>query len=217
MVTEFQDKIRAAVYIDGFNLYHPIKEIGDEYLKWNDLWRLSENLCAPQKLSLQKVAFCTAVPAHYPDSRDRHNLYNAALIAKGVKVIKGHHVFEESAGKYREKQSDINVCLELLFDGLDDIYDVAYLISADSDQAATAKRFVETFGKSKSLISVAPPNKKVPQKMRPYIAAGFALTRQDIENVVMEPFVKSQTGALIRMPKEYETPEGWVHPDKRRK
>lgn len=154
---------RAAVYFDGFNLYHPIHEMGEPFLKWLDLWRLSEMMCKPHALTLQKVVFCTAVPQHLPDKRDRHNSYNNALIAKGVTVVKGHHVFDPTAQKYSEKQSDIHVALSVILDGIDEVYDWAFLVSADSDQAATAKHFSERLP-HKKLVSVAPPNKEVPQE-----------------------------------------------------
>jgi hypothetical protein len=120
-----QKKPRAAVYIDGFNLYHPIKDSGLNHLKWACLWKLGEMLCAPDGYELAKVVFCTAVPKHLPDSMARHQTFNAAQIARGVLVIKGHHVPE--AGGYSEKQSDINVALSVILDGIDDVYDAAYL------------------------------------------------------------------------------------------
>lgn len=206
---------RAGVYIDGFNLYHPIKAMKEDFLKWNDLWMLSQNLAAKGGFQLVKVVFCTAVPAHLPHSRDRHNTYNRVLEQKGVRVIKGHHVKDNDTGKYSEKKSDINVALELLTDGIDGVYDAAYLISADSDQAATARYFRERFGSSKSLFSVAPPNKKPPQKMLPYVDGAFSLAKHDIECVIMTQFETGTSGNPIRRPKEYDPPQWWVHPNKR--
>jgi hypothetical protein len=75
----------AAVYIDGFNLYHPIHEFGEPFLKWINLWRLSELMCERHDTRLVKVVFCTAVQDD-EGKRDRHNTYNAALRAMGVTV-----------------------------------------------------------------------------------------------------------------------------------
>lgn len=208
---------RAAVYIDGFNLYHPIKEMNEDFLKWNNLWGLSLRLCDKQGLELVKVAFCTAVPDHLPHSKSRHVAFNRVQEQKGVMVIKGHHVYDQDAGKYSEKQSDINVALELILDGCDDIYDVAYLISADSDQAATARKFRERFGSSKKLYSVAPPNKKPPEKMRPFVDRAFSLTKHDIECVIMNHVEFGTSGKPVRMPVEYTRPNWWVHPNDRPK
>ncbi len=50
---------RAALYIDGFNLYHPIHDKGESHLKWANLWMLGEIFCRPNALNLVKVVFCT--------------------------------------------------------------------------------------------------------------------------------------------------------------
>jgi NYN domain len=201
----------AAVYVDGFNLYHPLHEMNEPFLKWCDVWALSEAMVRPHDLKLVKVTFCTAVPDHLPASRDRHNTYNNALAAKGVTVVKGHHVYDQSAGKYSEKQSDINVALSLMLDGIDDVYDWAFLVSADSDQAATAKCFSERLP-GKKLVSVAPPNRSVPSKCIPFSHKHFSISKHMVEAAVMEGFVQTPRNTLIRRPTEYDPPLGWVHP-----
>ena len=35
---------RVSVYIDGFNLYHALDDLGESHLKWLDLWALSQTL-----------------------------------------------------------------------------------------------------------------------------------------------------------------------------
>ncbi|GGC38011.1 hypothetical protein GCM10011371_26780 [Novosphingobium marinum] len=70
------EKPRAALYIDGFNLYHPIHRMGAvwNHLKWANLWKLGENLAQKQGQRLVKVLFCTAVPStrQDPGKRQRH-------------------------------------------------------------------------------------------------------------------------------------------------
>lgn len=205
--------LRAAFYIDGFNLYHPIKEMNEPHYKWANLWKLGEIICEPHGASLLKVVFCTAVPAHLPGSRDRHNTFNAAQRAHNVTVITGHHVHDGE--KWNEKQSDINVALHLMLDGVDNLYDMAILLSADSDQAATAKLFRERFP-DKKLLGVAPPNKSVPNKVQPYCFAHFALSEATMERCIMSEQVQGRKG-LITRPGEYAPPSGWVHPDDRPK
>ena len=170
----------------------------------------------PNALQLMKVTFCTAIPDHLTDSRDRHNTYNNALAAKGVRIVKGHHVYDPTAKKYSEKQSDINVALCLILDGIDDLYDWAFLVSADSDQAATARHFSERLP-HKKLVSVAPPKKPVPKKSIPYSYKHFALTKQMIEEAVMPAFVETPRGTFIRRPVTYAPPDSWVHPKDRPK
>lgn len=135
-------------------------------------------------------------------------------MAKGVTVIKGHHVIDPDTGTRSEKQSDINVALSLILDAHDEIYDHAYLVSADSDQAATARVFRERFPDLK-LCSVAPPNRPVSEKVASYADDHFVLNKLEIETCVMPGYVPGKTGNLIRRPDNYKPPDWWVHPDDR--
>lgn len=209
------EPLRAAMYVDGFNLYYPVHEMGAEWchLKWANLWKLGELICEPHGANLAKVAFCTAVPGHYPDKRDRHNTFNNAQRAHGVTVIPGHHMHDGE--KWNEKQTDINVALALMLDGVDNVYDMAILLSADSDQGATARFFRERFP-DKVLLAVAPPNRPVSDKVKPYADQHFTMNRSLMEKCVMGEIVQGKSGNIIR-PEEYAPPEGWVHPDQRPK
>lgn len=207
-----QKKGRGAVYIDGFNLYHPIKESKLNHLKWSNQWQMGQLLCESENLDLVKVVFCTALPKHLPDSNDRHIKFNAAQIANGVKVIKGHYVPENGRERYSEKQSDINVALSLMLDGLEDVYDVAFLVSADSDQVATGRFFNDRLlPLGKRLFAVIPFTKTYPPDY-----AGLGIERRDItidmiEACIMPASVQGKVG-FIHRPVEYAPPDGWVHP-----
>lgn len=207
-------KPRAAVYIDGFNLYHPIKDSGLNHLKWACLWKLGEMLCAPDGYRLVKVVFCTAVPRHLPDSMARHQTFNAAQIARGVLVLKGHHVPEGSG--YSEKQSDINVALSVIMDGIDDVYDAAYLLSADSDQVATAKFFRQRFQGTKRLYAAIPFGKTFPNDYSSLGVLRRDVSIQMLEHCVMPSQVQGKSG-LINRPADYAPPATWMHPDQRPK
>jgi hypothetical protein len=211
---ELPEGKRAALYVDGFNLYHPIHDRNEPFLKWASLWKLGEIFCRPSGLQLQKVVFCTAVPQDNVAKRDRHNTFNAAQTACGVVILKGHHVVNPDTGQRSEKQSDINVALSLILDAEDDIYDWAFLLSADSDQAATAKVFSERYPQ-KALVGVAPFTKDVPEKVKLYCVANFVMTLNQLEEAIMPQFVPGLTGNFIRRPPEYEPPAEWVHPDNR--
>ena len=218
---------RAALYIDGFNLYHPIRRMGDgfNHLKWASLWALGENLAAPRRQQLVKVVFCTAVPSvrQNAEKRDRHIRFNEAQRAHGVTVLEGHYVPEpiELNGiptgekKWTEKQTDINLALELIMDGLDDVYDVALLLSADTDQVATARVFAERLKpRGKVLVGVAPPDRDTPIGYSTFKVPSVKLKQYDIERCVM-PQEIMHDGKMIRRPVEYAPPANWTHPKER--
>lgn len=172
-------------------------------------------LCAAEGLDLVKVVFCTAMPTHLPDSLSRHQLYNAAQIARGVTVLKGHHV--PVGDGYSEKQSDINVALSLICDGEDDLYDAAFLLSADSDQIATAKFFRDRLeGKGKKLFAAIPPTKTFPVEYKSLGVPKRQISLVMMERCIMPAQVQGKTGVINR-PDEYVPPAGWVHPRDRPK
>lgn len=220
---------RAALYIDGFNLYHPIVRMGHDHrhFKWANLWQLGEYLTAPRQQRLVKVVFCTAVPSmrQSAEKRDRHIRFNEAQRAHGVEVLEGHYVPEniEENGlptdrtKWTEKQTDINVALQLILDGIDDVYEVALLLSADTDQVATAKAFHERLAPiGKKLVGVAPPDRSAPSGYSAYRMSTVQLKKFDIERCIM-PETIAHAGQLILRPPEYAPPDGWVHPSERSK
>lgn len=214
---------RAAFYIDGFNLYHAIAEYEKEYLKWSNYWRLAELVCAKDD-QLVKVVLCTA---YYPDFKKkiRHELCVNANMNAGVDVILGHYIGEDmdckDCGrewvKPTEKQGDINVALALFHDAHADVYDHAYLVSADSDQAATARRFAAHFP-AKRLYSVSPPGRQHSKHILQHTPHKATLTEDHLDLAVFPKVVPGNNGRkAYARPFEYDPPEGWVHPDQRPK
>jgi hypothetical protein len=209
--------LRAALYVDGFNLYHPIDQSGENHLKWISLWKLGELLSSELGCQIAKVVLCTAVPRHLPDKRDRHNTFNNAQIAQGVHVIKGHHVPEPDRGCYSEKQSDIHVALSVILDGIDDVYDVAILLSADSDQVATARTFKDRLAVTgKRLVGAVPLERSYPTDYPGLGVKVLTVTKHHLEACVMPASLPGKKGTINR-PEQYAPPEGWVHPDDRPK
>ena len=215
--------IRSAFYVDGFNLYHAVADLGEPFLKWCNLWRLAETLIPSQSEELVKVTFCTAF---YPGSerkRWRHGEYNKALENSGVTIISGHYVHEpkdcrECGAEWQkptEKETDINVALSLYADAKNDVYDKAYLVTADSDQAATAKFFRSSFPE-KALATVAPTGRNFSVHITPYANGGrISLNREHLERAVMPQIVMADGRPAARRPHEYAPPQWWVHPDQR--
>jgi hypothetical protein len=71
--------MRVACYIDGFNLYHAIRDLQKPHLKWLDLRALAQSLCRGGE-DLVKVAYFSAYATWLPGPYSRHRQYVAALI-----------------------------------------------------------------------------------------------------------------------------------------
>lgn len=49
--------MRGAIYVDGFNLYHAISDLGMPHLKWLDLWRLGSLIARGHARTLRGQSF----------------------------------------------------------------------------------------------------------------------------------------------------------------
>lgn len=212
--------IKAGLFIDGFNLYHAIDEMGHNYLKWADLWRLGEDIIPSQTQSLEMVEFCTAFFPGDFSKRIRHETYCKALDLKGVKCHWGHYAVDDrncpsckhAWARPSEKQSDIHVALSVFDAARRGKIDHAYLLSADSDQAATVKWYKEAFPE-KAITIVIPPQRPGSKLIRDkHEKLKIRLNRDHFERAHFGASVTNGATTVIR-PFEYDPPKGWVHPD----
>lgn len=156
---------RAAVYVDGFNLYHALAHLDRPHLKWLDLMGLAKAL-VPKDEVVKRVVWCTAFRPNSRTKLKNHKAYYDALLARGVVCRLGHFVTAQDGCNAcghswvmsMEKQGDVNFALSVAADAEDDLFDVCYLITADGDHAATARYLKQRFPKKK-VVCVAPPGR----------------------------------------------------------
>ena len=201
--------MRVTVYIDGFNLYHAVDDLGQPYLKWLNLWKLSERLARGHG-KLDSVIYCTAWRDRDTGKKARHRFYVEALELVGVKSVFGHEADEtvecrpcgNSWTVKREKATDLNLGLSLYEDALDDLYDIAFVVSADSDQAASFAFVKKRFPKKK-LFTVAPPGRPLSKHLYNLADGKLALKEKDIHASI---FPKDVTDGqrIVTRPKEYD-------------
>jgi hypothetical protein len=141
----------------------------------------------------------------------------------GVKVVFGHYVHEDRDcrgcarqwKKPTEKEGDINVALSLMDAAHRDLFDSAYLVSSDSDQAATARIFAKRFP-NKEFVSVAPPGRSHSKHILAHAARHKAITEEHMDLSVFPNVVPGVNGSkAVICPHEWRPPAGWVHPNDR--
>lgn len=138
--------MRTIIYVDGFNLYYGALK-GTPY-KWLDLHKLC-GLLLPQEQIVEIKYFTARVSArpHDPDQPTRQQTYLRALqTLPNLQIIYGHFLAHEilmpradnpakqvKVIKTEEKGSDVNIAAHLVNDGHRGRYDLAVLITNDSD------------------------------------------------------------------------------------
>lgn len=158
---------RVIAYVDGFNLYFGLKDSGLRKYYWLNIQQMVEKHLKPhQKLILTR--YFTARVIYPPEKQRRQSTYLEALgtlsefqIHYG-KYLQNEHTCRHCGHKHfehSEKMTDVNIAVELLVDAMQDRYDTAVLISADSDLTGPIKA-VKQLLPSKRIIVAFPPKRK---------------------------------------------------------
>ena len=216
--------MRGAVYYDAFNLYHAIDDLGKPYLKWCNLFKLGQLIAKGHAKTIEKAVFCTAYFPGNHGKRIRHEAYVNALKLVGVETRLGHTTTEPMNCKAaacgntwdqpREKETDINLALAIFEDAVDDVYDVAFVVTADTDQAATFKAVRQRF-QNKKIIHVVPPGRQPAKHLLALSHTHIKLVERHLDECALPDLVMMAGQRSIARPFEYDPPLGWVHPDHR--
>ena len=208
---------RAAIYYDGFNLYHAVDAYRRPYLKWLNLKTLGKVLALKSEV-VKRVVWCSAFRPASRSKLKRHEAYREALIAQGVICRMGHFVqavdgCNACGHKWHlsiEKQGDVNLALSIAADAEDNLFDVCYLVTADGDHAATARYLKERFPKKK-LVLVSPPGRQHNRHILAYADAAVIINKDHLEAALLPQMLKHkkrllERAALIERPEAYDPP-----------
>ena len=155
---------RVYAYIDGYNLYHAIKNLNRPHLKWVDLWKLVNCFVPPKTHKLSRVLYFSAIADWLPKPARRHQTYIDALETKGVQPILGEFKIRDvecrkcghSWCRHEEKRTDVNLAAILMAGAIRNAYDEAFLISQDTDFVAVIDAIVNACQKPVKV--VLPPH-----------------------------------------------------------
>lgn len=205
--------IRAAFFIDGFNVYHALDDLGANHLKWLNWWALAERIIPKHSEILTSVKLCTALKTTDPAKLIRQRKYLQALRSVGVDCLMGHFA-EENRDCYRcgaqwirtvEKQGDVNLAIAIIDDAHRNKFDHCYLVTADGDQAATAKLMKHGFP-DKLLTTVVITGRSHNKMILNHADAKITISRDNLERSLF-PKVIPGANAILR-PAEYDPPGG---------
>lgn len=202
------EKYRVNVYIDGFNLYHAIDDLGDNTLKWVDLYQLSTAILNPYQV-LNEVKYFFAYATWRPSAYKRHRDFVAANEVKGVIAIMGRFKAKELVCKatcretfwtHEEKETDVNIGAHLIADTLQNKFDSALIITADTDLAAVISLARTLSNNQKRIFAVAPPGRMSRSRELEHL---FMITKGKIRASLLPEHIQTKSGLIIR-PVEYK-------------
>ena len=199
---------RLIFYIDGFNLYFGLKSRKWRKYYWLDLQEMCARLIRPNQ-RLVKVRYFTARINQAAGGKRRRQLtYLEAIetlplvdIHYGTYLASPQTCFEcgHTFIKHSEKKSDVNIAVKLITDAMNDLYDSAVLISADSDLTPALDAIKAHFPKKRVLLFFPPKRSSLSLKNACHVYCG-ALNKTTISRSQLPEIVKSTSGYSLKRP-----------------
>ncbi|RAP58371.1 NYN domain-containing protein [Oleiagrimonas sp. MCCC 1A03011] len=208
--------MRTAVYVDGFNLYY--RALKRTSYRWVDLLALSQQMVRPVNKVVLIKYFTARVKsnAYKPDQHVRQDAYLRAIKAHipCLQVYEGqfyqHKVrmplaHPPASGprtveviKSEEKGSDVNLAVHLVNDAWSNLFDVALVISNDSD-LAEAVNLARSQGKPVGVVNPSASDKMCYELHR---IASFKrrIEAKHLRRSQMPDPVRDATGGVIHKP-----------------
>ncbi len=199
---------RVAVYVDGFNLYFGLRQSNWQRYYWLDLVALGEHLLKPGQELVATHYFTARIRSNGRNAADmaRQNNYIEALGVRGVHIQEGHYLPKirecrkcgASWTDYEEKETDVNIAIQLFSDAVDDVFDTALIISGDSDLSTPIRRVRRRFPR-KRMIVVFPPARHSSELKRH--AHGYLTIGEDkLRNSLLPERIAKPDGFVLARP-----------------
>ncbi|MCA8833798.1 MAG: NYN domain-containing protein [Proteobacteria bacterium] len=227
---------RAVFYIDGFNFYY-LRLKDNPHIKWLNLKLLGDQI-VPYNTSVVGIKYFTADVSRKFDAGapSRQKIYFSALnTVSEIEIIKGRFAFrknwatlanplETNIPNYRwnspkpssvkvnrteEKGSDVNLASHLVLDACQDKFDIAYVITNDTDLIEPIRIVSQVLGKEVVIVApkiyterTKPSGKKqkiyLPDKKLKDVATSFCCINEDqLQNAQFPDIVIDNNGNRI--------------------
>ena len=209
--------MRTCVYIDGFNLYYGA--LRNTPYKWLDPVQMCREILDPNNQILKTKYFTANITGRPsdPNQPKRQAIYLDVLQSMpDVEVIRGRFFRKQASGPlvgsptnnpqmariwtFEEKGSDVNIASHMLMDGFQGRYDVAVLVSNDSDLAEPVKIIRSELNKSVVVIS---PYNKPSTWLRREASAVKVIRKKQLAAAQLPSVVVTSKGRRLTKPNQW--------------
>ena len=125
---------------------------------------------------------------------DGFNLYYGHYLIGGTRCPKCSYVKSSPS----EKMTDVNISVEMMTDAFQDKFDVAFLISGDSDLYGPILRIQELFPEKKVIVAF-PPN-RTSKHLRKTATAHFTIGRAKFAQSQFSNEIVTPKGFILKKP-----------------
>jgi len=201
--------IRVVAYVDGFNLYHGLRAKGWRRFYWLNIQALARQLLKPGQ-TLTATKYFTTIVKRPEDSRLRQAVFLEALQTLPDFHIQYGHFMEDTVtcrqcghtyATHHEKMTDVNLSVELMTDAFQDRFDLALVVSADSDLVGPLRAVRQLFSQKRFLVAFPPERSSAALKKAAH--ATLHIGHNELSKSLFPPMVTKADGVVL------ERPAGW--------
>jgi uncharacterized LabA/DUF88 family protein len=203
-------------FVDGFNLYHALDYLEDApdhdrycKYKWISLKRLCHCYVREKDDSAAAILYFTALTLWDPDKVSRHKLFIKAQENEGVTVIYGE--FKRRLRKcklcsrefpaFEEKQTDVNIAVQLFQLAFEDRYDKAVIISGDSDLLPAVKAVQRIFPRKQ--VGLVVPIGRGSETFRKQVDFSYRMKESHLKISLYNQNLVLKDGTILTCPLEW--------------
>lgn len=201
---------RVSFFIDGFNLYHALDE--NPYYhkyKWLNLSKLSQCFVTHND-KITDIFYFTTYTTWNPEKLSRHQKYVKALECVGIKTIFGSfksktrtcRICHKTYKTFEEKQTDVNIAIQLFQTAIKDMWDRAIILSGDSDLIPAIQATKTTFP-SKQIYVIIPIGRRA-EELKNVADFHMKLKRKHLETCQFDDVL------IIDDKQKLARPESWI-------
>lgn len=203
---------RIISYVDGFNLYFGLRSKGWRKYYWLNLVSLTKALLKPNQQFLHCHYFTARIRTSGSQSQDAHRqtVWLDALSTLGEltthyghylpKKVRCHQCGAEWT-THEEKMTDVNIATQLLTDAYEDRFDVALVVSGDSDLTTPIQLLRDRFP-TKRVIVVFPPDRRSAQlKMAAH--GTMVLGEDKLRHNLLPETIATSSGFVLARPQPW--------------
>lgn len=206
---------RVIVYVDGFNLYFGIRSSGLGRYLWLDLCALGKSLLRHGQ-NLVAVRYFTSRVSGPEHKRQRQTAYLDALATLDRSVLSvayGNyqltpftcHQCGRESDVSNEKQTDVNIAVAMMADAFQNQFDVALLVSADSDLCPAVHAIRKLFP-AKRIVACFPPG-RFSKELASVVSAYYSIGHGKLKGSQFPPVIKTAEGFMLRKPALWDEPD----------
>ncbi len=198
---------RVNFYIDGFNLYFGMTETLNN-VKWLNIYDFCNSILKNDQ-TLNKVHYFTSRISNNPPKERRQSQYIDALKTTPINIHFGKykntpvrcyncgHTWDGN----EEKMTDVNIAIQMIVDAMKDDYDVAILISGDSDLVPPIREIKSNFPAKK--VTVAFPPNRFGISLKNIAHAHFMVGKSKLLNNQFPDQVVTANGYVLNKPNNW--------------